>query len=88
MAYTVLTFVSHHLLRPEPSVAALAEGDAALNGLGLACLPDHALRPSLQKDGFSRCWCPPFPGYQLYYPSCRQNSPAFALLIEALRWRG
>lgn len=38
VAYTVLTFVSHHLLRPEPSVAALAEGDAALNGLGLACL--------------------------------------------------
>ncbi|WP_254022389.1 hypothetical protein [Mesorhizobium escarrei] len=45
MAYTGLAFVSHHLLRPEPSVAALADGDAALNGLGLACLPDHALRP-------------------------------------------
>ncbi|MER8825201.1 hypothetical protein NKH73_01450 [Mesorhizobium sp. M0938] len=47
MAYTVLTFVSRDLLRPEPSVAALAEGDAALNGLGLACLPDHAPHPVL-----------------------------------------
>lgn len=33
-------------------------------------------------------WCPPFPGFHLYYPSRRQNSPAFALLVEALRWGG
>jgi len=33
-------------------------------------------------------WCPPFPGYHLYYPSRRQQSPAFALLAEALRYRG
>ena len=32
-------------------------------------------------------WCPPFPGYHLYYPSRRQSSPAFALLVEALRYR-
>ena len=32
-------------------------------------------------------WCPPFPGYHLYYPSRRQQSPAFALLVEALRYR-
>ena len=32
-------------------------------------------------------WCPPFPGYHLYYPSRRQNAPAFALLVEALRYR-
>lgn len=43
VAYPVLTFVSHHPLRAEQSVAALAEGDAALNGLGLAC-PAFALR--------------------------------------------
>ncbi|WP_440496022.1 LysR substrate-binding domain-containing protein, partial [Serratia sarumanii] len=30
-------------------------------------------------------WCPPFPGYYLYYPSRRQHTTAFALLIEALR---
>jgi DNA-binding transcriptional LysR family regulator len=31
-------------------------------------------------------WCPSFSGYHLYYPSRRQNSPAFALLIEAMRY--
>jgi DNA-binding transcriptional LysR family regulator len=33
-------------------------------------------------------WCPPFPGYHLYYPSRRQHTPAFSLLVEALRYRG
>ncbi len=33
-------------------------------------------------------WCPPFPGYHLYYPSRRQPSAAFALLVDALRYRG
>ena len=33
-------------------------------------------------------WCPPFPGYHLYYPSRRQPTPAFALLVDALRYRG
>jgi DNA-binding transcriptional LysR family regulator len=32
-------------------------------------------------------WYPPFPGYHLYYPS-RQPTPAFALLLDALRYRG
>ena len=32
-------------------------------------------------------WCPPFPGYHLYYPSRRQSSPAFALVVDALRHR-
>jgi DNA-binding transcriptional LysR family regulator len=32
-------------------------------------------------------WCPPYPGYHLYYPSRRQPTPAFALLVEALRYR-
>jgi len=33
-------------------------------------------------------WCPPFSGYHLYYPSRRQHAPAFAVLVEALRYRG
>jgi DNA-binding transcriptional LysR family regulator len=33
-------------------------------------------------------WCQPFPGYHLYHPSRRQQPPALALLIEALRFRG
>jgi DNA-binding transcriptional LysR family regulator len=32
-------------------------------------------------------WCPPFSGYHLYYPNRRQSSPAFALLVAALRYR-
>jgi DNA-binding transcriptional LysR family regulator len=32
-------------------------------------------------------WCPTYPGYHLYYPSRRQASPAFALVLEALRYR-
>ena len=32
-------------------------------------------------------WCPTYPGYHLYYPSRRQASPAFALVVDALRWR-
>ena len=32
-------------------------------------------------------WCPPFTGYHLYYPSRRQPSAAFALLVDALRYR-
>jgi DNA-binding transcriptional LysR family regulator len=33
-------------------------------------------------------WCPPYPGYHLYYPSRRQPTPAFTLLVNALRYRG
>jgi hypothetical protein len=33
-------------------------------------------------------WCLLFQGYDLYYPSRRQASPAFALLVDALRYRG
>jgi len=32
-------------------------------------------------------WCPSFAGYHLYYPSRRQPSAAFALLVDALRYR-
>ncbi|TWF52340.1 DNA-binding transcriptional LysR family regulator [Neorhizobium alkalisoli] len=64
--------------------------DAALDGVGLTCLPDDHLGP-LVKDGrlvqVLEDWCAPFPGYHLYYPSRRLASPAFALLIEALRYR-
>ncbi|MGV1792298.1 LysR family transcriptional regulator [Rhizobium lusitanum] len=64
--------------------------DVARNGLGLACLPDDTVRVELENGRLVRVledWCPPFPGYHLYYPSRRQNSPAFNLLIEALRGR-
>jgi DNA-binding transcriptional LysR family regulator len=41
------------------------------------------------KDGMLvrvlREWCPAFPGYHLYYPSRRQSSLAFQLVVNALR---
>jgi DNA-binding transcriptional LysR family regulator len=61
---------------------------AALDGLGIACLPEEEFAPHLEEQRLIRVlqdWCPPFPGYHLYYPSRRQHSPAFALVIEALR---
>ncbi len=64
--------------------------NAALAGLGLAYLPDDQVEKHLADGRLIRVladWCPPFPGYHLYYPSRRQPAPAFALLVEALRYR-
>jgi DNA-binding transcriptional LysR family regulator len=63
---------------------------AALAGFGLAYLPEGLVQPHLAKGRLKRVladWCPPFAGYHLYYPSRRQPSAAFALLVEALRER-
>jgi DNA-binding transcriptional LysR family regulator len=63
---------------------------AAMDGLGLAYLPDDYAAEALARGELVRVlgdWSPPFPGYHLYYPSRRQQSPAFALLVEALRYR-
>ena len=64
---------------------------AALAGFGLACvLEDHAA--AHVANGSLVCvledWCRPFAGYHLHYPSRRQPMPAFALLVEALRYKG
>jgi DNA-binding transcriptional LysR family regulator len=64
---------------------------AALGGFGLAYLPEDRVRLPLAEGRLVRVladWCPPFPGYHLYYPSRRQPTPAFTLLVEALRYRG
>jgi len=61
---------------------------AALEGLGLAYLPEDMVEAAIQKGRLVRVladWCPPRPGYDLYYPSRRQPSPAFALVVDALR---
>lgn len=65
--------------------------DGALAGLGLACLPDDYLIPLIGEGKLVPVledWSPPFPGYHIYYPSRRLASPAFSLLIDALRYRG
>jgi DNA-binding transcriptional LysR family regulator len=65
--------------------------DAALAGLGLAYLPEDSVQAHLAEGRLIRVladWCPPYPGYHLYYPSRRQPTPAFTLLVDALRYRG
>jgi len=64
--------------------------DAALAGLGVALLPEDELMPHITEGRLVRVledWCPRFPGYHLYYASRRQPSPAFSLVVEALRYR-
>ena len=64
--------------------------NAALAGLGVAYIPEDLAEPHLAKGRLRRVlkdWCDQFPGYHLYYPSRRQSSPAFALLVDALRYR-
>src|SRR3954447_8311182 len=63
---------------------------AALNGVGIGFMPEDIAQPHLDAGKLVRVlsdWTPPFPGYYLYYPSRRQQSPAFARLVEALRYR-
>ncbi|MBZ0147201.1 MAG: LysR family transcriptional regulator [Pseudorhodoplanes sp.] len=67
------------------------ELNAALAGLGLAYVPEGMAQPHLAKGRLKRVledWCPPYSGYHLWYPSRRQSSAAFALLVDALRFRG
>ena len=62
--------------------------DAALAGLGIAFLPEEEFGTHLQEGKLIRVleeWCRPFPGYYLYYPSRKQHSPAFSLVVDALR---
>ncbi len=63
---------------------------SALDGLGLAYLPEDQAAPFLADGRLHRVleeWCPAFPGYHLYYPS-RKHSPALTVLVDALRYRG
>ncbi|MGB7802302.1 LysR family transcriptional regulator [Buttiauxella sp.] len=63
--------------------------DAVLCGFGLACVPDDMVQDELKSGKLVQVladWCPTFPGYYLYYPSRKQHPPAFALLIDALRY--
>jgi len=64
---------------------------AAIEGFGLACVLEEQAAHLIAEGRLARVladWCPPFSGYHLYYPSRRQLSPAFAVLVEALRYRG
>ncbi|GBR71470.1 LysR family transcriptional regulator [Gluconobacter kanchanaburiensis] len=63
---------------------------AAMAGFGLACVLEDQVTGYLADGRLVRVlddWCPPFSGYHLYYPSRRQSSAAFRLLVDALRYR-
>ncbi|MCD7059399.1 LysR substrate-binding domain-containing protein [Pelagibacterium xiamenense] len=76
---------------PFTSNSVLPVVGAALDGLGLAYIPHDLAEPHLASGRLVEVladWCPYFEGYHLYYPHRRQASPAFALVVEALRYRG
>jgi DNA-binding transcriptional LysR family regulator len=63
----------------------------ALGGAGLAYIMEDYVQSDLASGSLVKVlgdWCPPFPGYHLYYPSRRQRSPALAAVIDMLRYRG
>lgn len=63
---------------------------AARSGIGLGFVPDDLAEPFVTRGQLRRVledWCPPFPGFHLYYASRRQSSPAFSLVVDALRYR-
>lgn len=65
--------------------------EAALAGFGLAYLPAGEVWPHVETGQLVAVledWSPSYPGYRLYYPSRRQPSAAFTLLVEALRYKG
>jgi DNA-binding transcriptional LysR family regulator len=64
--------------------------DAALAGMGLAFVLEDVVQRHIAEGRLQRVledWCEVFPGYHLYYPSRRQPSSAFALVVDALRYR-
>jgi DNA-binding transcriptional LysR family regulator len=64
--------------------------NAALAGCGLAYVPEGLIEAHEAKGRLRRVladWCPPYSGYHLFYPSRRQSSAAFALVVDALRHR-
>ena len=64
---------------------------AAVSGLGIAYLPEEEFAPHLEEGRLIKVlsdWCPSFSGYHLYYPSRRLPTPAFSLVLKALRGDG
>ena len=64
--------------------------EAALAGFGLAYMPEDRAQKYVTSGQLVRVledWCAPFAGYHLYYPSRRQPTPAFVVLVDALRYR-
>lgn len=61
---------------------------ATLDGFGIGFLPETLVVEAIAAGSLAQVmddWCQPFPGMHLYYPSRRQTSPAFRLVLDALR---
>ncbi|HTY50515.1 MAG TPA: LysR family transcriptional regulator [Steroidobacteraceae bacterium] len=82
-----------HRMRVEGQLAfnnAIMVVRAAVAGFGLACVLEDHVEVQVADGSLVRVledWCPAFAGYHLYYPSRRQPSAAFSLLVDALRYR-
>lgn len=62
--------------------------DAAVRGYGIAYVPENLVTRQIASGALQAVlddWCTPFPGYYIYYPSRRQNLPAFRVIVEALK---
>lgn len=65
--------------------------EATLDGFGFAYVPEELAMPYLERGQLQRVleeYSPYWTGFHLYYPSRRQTSPAFSLLVNALRYSG
>lgn len=63
----------------------------AIDGYGLGFIPEGLAAPEIKAGRLVQVlgdWCPSYPGYHLYYPSRRQASAAFTVVLDALRERG
>jgi len=64
---------------------------ATLDGFGIGFLPEEFVAPAIARGDLVQVlddWCQPFPGPHLYYPNRRQTSPAFRVILDALRYPG
>ncbi|MEW9309144.1 LysR substrate-binding domain-containing protein [Labrys neptuniae] len=62
--------------------------EAAIQGIGIAFVPDHLVVGALADGRLERIlddWCPAFPGLCLYYPGHRHVSAGLRALIAAIR---
>ncbi|MGJ4859048.1 LysR substrate-binding domain-containing protein [Labrys sp. La1] len=62
--------------------------EAAIQGIGIAFVPDHLVMGALADGRLERVldeWCPAFPGLCLYYPGHRHVSSGLRALIAAIR---
>jgi DNA-binding transcriptional LysR family regulator len=62
--------------------------DAALAGLGLTFVPEGEVRPHIERGALQAVledWSPSYPGYRLFYPSRRQPTAAFTLIVKTLQ---